>query len=791
SLKALDGTPSITIEGPSAVIEAGGYFLLERTDDDTLPEVTADAIYVGALEDSGEDLELRDENNNSIDVLNGGNGWLAGEKENHFTMERNAQDVWQNSLVAGGTPRAENSIIVPVAEEESEQTTATTTPEVIDQNLTETSEANNNSNNSSSTTANSQPSTTGTAYDFNEGIIISEILPNPVGDDLVGEFIEIYNKSEQEVNLLGWKLQVSGKDYEFGAQASTTDIYRLKANGYLVVWRKDSKLTLNNTGSEISLFQPQKTLPLHSIKYEQVKEGCSYARGSDGTWHWTEMPTPGRQNILKSGNHPPLIVMDFKEPVLVGQPVLFDSSDTTDEDDDRLFFYWNFGDGATSSSPSPSHVYLKSGKQTIKLTVDDGKEKISLEKIFYVQVEKSALKIEKIVSGDILINEIMPNSLGEDADQEWIELYNRGKEMVDLLGWSLDDKEGESKGYRFAESTQIKAGSYYILEQAESGLVLNNTLEEVRLFNPNDVLADLVKYEKAKEAFAYARQKDGQFIWTKIVTPGKTNSEVILTTATKNSVAKKSVSSSKAVKGVKISGAVSTSIDSLSQNNVGEKVQVRGVVIVTPGILGTQIFYLSDKQKSFQIYNYRKAFPKLKIGDLVEVAGEVSESNGELRIKTSAEADIKVLGKEKLPLPINISCDKLTEEYLGQLITIDGEITKKTGSTMYLDDGTDEAEVYIKTATGINKADYIVGEQVAVTGIANKTKSGIRILPRGSEDLKKTSLKTGVAGEISNNDQWTIAGRDKKAELINYLWVITVGLVIFLMGWIYKIKKKS
>jgi len=790
SLKATDGTPVITFASATSTIEADGYFLLERTDDNTLLEVIADTIYVGALEDGGEDLELRDENNNLIDLLNVGGGWLAGDKENNFTMERNAQDTWQNSLVVGGTPRAENSIIVPVTGEESEQTAVTTTPEVNDQNLTETPEVNNNSN-SSPTTANNQTSTSGSVYDFNEGIIISEILPNPVGDDLAGEFIEIYNKSGQEVNLLGWKLQVSGKDYQFGAQASTTEIYKLKANDYLIVFRKDSKLTLNNTGSEVKLFQPQKSLPLHTVKYEQVKEGFSFAYDSGGVWRWTEAPTPGQQNIFKAENHPPLVEIDFKEPVVSGQPVLFDSSDTVDEDDDRLSFSWIFGDGATSSLPSPTHVYSKIGKHTVELTVDDGKVKISKEKSFYVSAPIITLKTEKIVSGDILINEIMPNPEGEDADQEWIELYNQGKEPVDLFGWSLDDKEGESKTYRFTEPIQIKAGSYYLLGQAESKLVLNNTTEEVRLFNPINELAGLVKYEKAKEAFAYARQKDGRFIWTKITTPGKANTIVTSIVPTQNSTVKKSTSSTKTVKGVKISASVITSINELTQDNFGEKVKIKGIVIVEPGILGTQIFYLSDNQKSIQIYNYRKAFPRLKIGDLVEVAGEVSESNSEIRIKTSDETDIKILGQEAMPTAVSIDCDKLSEEYLGQLVKVQGEITKKTSSTFYLDDGTDEAEIYIKAATGISKADFLEGETLVVTGIANKTKTGTRLLPRSSADLEKLSQPAEVAGEASSGDQWTIAGRDKKTEFVNYLMIIALGIIVVLVGWIYKIKYKS
>ena len=57
TLTAADGTPSINLAG---VIPAHGYFLLERTDDNTVPSTPADLIYTGALENGGETLSLRD-----------------------------------------------------------------------------------------------------------------------------------------------------------------------------------------------------------------------------------------------------------------------------------------------------------------------------------------------------------------------------------------------------------------------------------------------------------------------------------------------------------------------------------------------------------------------------------------------------------------------------------------------------------------------------------------------------------------------------------------------------------
>src|SRR3990167_2031853 len=51
SITAEDGTPTIHLSGN---IPSQGFFLLERTSDNTLLGISADLIYTGALEDSGE-----------------------------------------------------------------------------------------------------------------------------------------------------------------------------------------------------------------------------------------------------------------------------------------------------------------------------------------------------------------------------------------------------------------------------------------------------------------------------------------------------------------------------------------------------------------------------------------------------------------------------------------------------------------------------------------------------------------------------------------------------------------
>lgn len=100
-LIADDGTPSITLSG---IIPSGGYFLLERTDDSTVPEVKADGVYVGSLSNAGEILRLEDEHGIVVDRVDGGSGWPAGSVGTKETMQRSGM-----SWVTGApTPRAEN-----------------------------------------------------------------------------------------------------------------------------------------------------------------------------------------------------------------------------------------------------------------------------------------------------------------------------------------------------------------------------------------------------------------------------------------------------------------------------------------------------------------------------------------------------------------------------------------------------------------------------------------------------------------------------------------------------------
>ncbi len=110
----------ITLKGE---IGAKSYFLLERTSDETVPDVEADQIYTGNLNNAGEKLLLINPGGAVIDKIDCSLGWFAGDNKLKRTMERidsleqgSVPANWKTSNEKHGTPRAENS---PVIERET------------------------------------------------------------------------------------------------------------------------------------------------------------------------------------------------------------------------------------------------------------------------------------------------------------------------------------------------------------------------------------------------------------------------------------------------------------------------------------------------------------------------------------------------------------------------------------------------------------------------------------------------------------------------------------------------
>lgn len=104
-LVADGGAPTISLNGS---IVAGGFYLLERTDETTVPDQTADKIYTGDLANAGETLTLFDGAGVVIDTIVGGADWkdVGGNNTTKDTAQRQQDGSW---ITGVPTPKAVNT----------------------------------------------------------------------------------------------------------------------------------------------------------------------------------------------------------------------------------------------------------------------------------------------------------------------------------------------------------------------------------------------------------------------------------------------------------------------------------------------------------------------------------------------------------------------------------------------------------------------------------------------------------------------------------------------------------
>ena len=124
--------------------------------------------------------------------------------------------------------------------------------------------------------------------------LINELLPDPVGADGEGEWVELYNSTDKILDLSGWYL-----DDEEGASAAfkIPDNTKLNAKSYLVFQGPTLNLSLKNSADVIRLLNPNKE-ETEKIKYSDSKEGLTYAKNTQNVFTWTSFPSPKALNLF-------------------------------------------------------------------------------------------------------------------------------------------------------------------------------------------------------------------------------------------------------------------------------------------------------------------------------------------------------------------------------------------------------------------------------------------------------------------------------------------------------------
>lgn len=443
----------------SGTLGAGGFYLLERTDDTTVADVAADRIYTGALVNSGESLYLIDSSGRTVDTANGDGGpWPAGSQATAAAMERagsgpDSDGGWcSNDAVhrtgtdaagypVNGTPRAPFS---GVCLEPTRTSTRTPTP-----------------TGSGTATPTRTPTVTLPPASYPpRSVVINEVAWSGTRADANDEWIELWNPGGAGIDLSGWML-TDGDDVSVPLAGS------IDPGGFFILERGGEDTlsdiaanllysgALSNSGEELTLFDPAggaiDTAGARGRAWLAGSASPVYAsmeRGSaDPAWWGTN--TGWMMNGRDADGNP-----------VRGTP----------------------GRANSVLSPTPTATKLPKG---------------------------------------VLINEFLPKPGSDwnrdgsiDYNDEFIELLNISGQAVDIGGWMLDDDfHGGSGRFAIPGGTWIEPDEFLVFFRAQTHIALNDPGDEIWLLSPGGEKIDGRVYTRTRwPDSAWARFPDGETI---------------------------------------------------------------------------------------------------------------------------------------------------------------------------------------------------------------------------------------------------------------------------------------
>lgn len=585
--------------------------------------------------------------------------------------------------------------------------------------------------------------------DAKADVAINEVLYDAVGSDTGNEWLELVSIGGETVELAGWKIQKAGASFQtvftFPAGA------RLEAGKLLLVGEQNvsgaafsKTLAFLNAGGRtdgIRLLAADGAVADVLLYGEPNVNGLPDASGEPGTSFAPDSPE-GTALARKPGTGP---------GGGSGSDFAVTSSPTPGGEN-------AFTQGVSAASPSPTSA--STSTQNVQ----------------------------------VVVNEMLPNPEGADAEGEFLELKNLG-DSADLGGWSVDDAEGGSTPYVLPSGFALPKGGLRVLRRAETGLAFNNDADRARLLNPGGQLAFELVYDRVPgEGQSLARRPDGSAAWTTTPTPGQENvftapaatsptSPGARATASPSPTPQKTASPSAAksstpgaVRGTSLSAQPSAAVREdrgtssrryssstraagteeeerddaertvplaeLRALELGTVVRTDGVVSAAPGMLDARLLYLAGSGMGVVLPD--GTFPVLVVGDRVEVAGRLAQP-GKERFITLASADmIKKVDSGPSPEPHNTRTGEVSEQLEGSLVLVRGNIVSVDKNVAVLDDGSGPLRIFMGHTQNWTLPALTAGGQLTATGVVSENDEGYRLLPRTPEDLRVDAENSGA-----------------------------------------------
>jgi len=473
-------------EGAISKIPSNGFYLLERTDDDSVPDIIADFIYTGYLNNTDEALYLFDQNCQLQDEIIANPNWPAGDKNSKRTMERKINLGWQTSADINGTPKAKNS--GGYSESSGSGGSGAGAPPAAQ-----------------TPTLCSQENLSSPVY---LPVIINEISwMGTSSKNWRNEWIELKNISKTNVSLDGW--QILDKDEQIKIIFDNTD--SIPANNfYLLEWKNDDTIpniqadktysgNLKDNDESLRLFDENCNLIDEALASPDWTAGDkterrSMERNPDLSWHTYSgskengiMGTPKEKNSAESKALPAQPILEIIPESLEFTAVEFglnpESQTLTINNIGEGMLQWTAAveytspplegvawlaldseSGADSSQISVSTDIsdLAPGNYTAVITITASNVQNSPQE---VPVSLSLASSSEVFSPAtyVVISEV------QISDDEFVELYNPTENDINISDWYFSyfssgrDWNNPWRNKKFPEEAVILAKDYYLI----------------------------------------------------------------------------------------------------------------------------------------------------------------------------------------------------------------------------------------------------------------------------------------------------------------------------------------
>ncbi len=506
-IEAADGDPSINLSG---TITAGSFFLLERGDDNVVSDVSASQVYSsGLLSDSGEVLYLLNVSRAVVDTANSSGGsWDAGQASSFSSMER---------IINGGVVATDNASGWITNSQPSTWTTHDAasnlihgTPGYANWAFTVTPTATSTA--TSTPTATGTPTNTGTPTPTGTrtrtptplgflSLVINEVAWSGTAASTSDEWIELYNPGASSINLSGWVLKAADGTPNIALSGI------ISGGGYFLLERTDDNTVIDATADQIYTGELENTAEILQL-FDPTNRLIDTANSNGGAW-------PAGNSTTFNSMERRAVVTDSDTAWITNT-----KTSTWTKHDARGISSANY---LIRGTPGYSNwAYTVTPTASPKPTVTPTRTPSRAPTVAPAQL--------------VAINEFVPrpghdwNNDGEvNVEDEYIEIINHGVVNVNLSGYSLDDEANiGSNPYRLP-ATIIKPGERIVFYGSETGLLLSDGGDGVRLLKPNGQLMDAYNYTVARypdQSFCRLPDDGGLDDWNQncYPTPGLQNS---------------------------------------------------------------------------------------------------------------------------------------------------------------------------------------------------------------------------------------------------------------------------